>query len=61
MDVITDSMDMNLSKFWEILKDREPDLLQSMRSQRVKYNLVFEQQQEISSLIPYIAGGHVKW
>ena len=61
MDVITDSMDMDLSKFWEILKDREPGLLQSMRSQRVKYNLVFEQQQEISSLIPYIAGGHVKW
>ena len=23
LDVITDSMDMRLSKFWEIVKDRE--------------------------------------
>ena len=30
LDGITDSMDMNLSKFQEIVKDREPIVLQSM-------------------------------
>ena len=28
----TDSMDMNLSKLWEIVKDGEPGMLQSMGS-----------------------------
>ena len=32
LDGITDSMDMNLSKFQEIVKDREPIVLQSMGS-----------------------------
>ena len=32
LDSITDSMDMNLSKFQEIVKDREPIVLQSMGS-----------------------------
>ena len=35
---ITDSMDMSLSKFWEIVKVR--DMLQSMGSQRVRHDLV---------------------
>ena len=32
---ITDSIDMSLSKLWEIVKDREDWMLQSMGSQRL--------------------------
>ena len=35
LDSITDSLDMNLHKLQEIVKDREPGVLQSMGSQRV--------------------------
>ena len=42
---ITDSMDMNLSKLQETMKDREPGVLQSIGSQRVGHDLVTEQQQ----------------
>ena len=35
VDGIIDSMDMSLSKLREIVKDREVDVVQSMRSQRL--------------------------
>ena len=38
LDGITDSMDMNLSKLWKMVKDRKPGVLQSMESQKVGYN-----------------------
>ena len=36
LDGITDSMDMSLSKLWELVMDRGPGMLQSNGSQRVK-------------------------
>ena len=38
LDDITDSMDVNLSKFREIVKSRKPGALQPMGSQRVRHN-----------------------
>ena len=35
---ITNLMDMNLSKFRELVMDREPGMLQSMGSQRVGHD-----------------------
>jgi len=34
MDGITDSVDIGLSNLWEIVKDRKPGVLQSMRLHR---------------------------
>ena len=49
LDSITDSMEMNLSKFWEIVEDRGVwhaawTQRVSIRSQRVRHNLTTEQQ-----------------
>ena len=38
LDDITNSMDMTLSKLWEMLMDREAGMLQSMGSERVGHD-----------------------
>ena len=44
LDGITDSMDMSLSKLREIVKEREGCVLQFMRLQRGRHDLVTKQQ-----------------
>ena len=38
LDGITNSMDMSLSRLWELVMDRKPGVLQSMGSQRVGHD-----------------------
>ena len=47
IDSITNSMDMDLSKLQEIVKDREAWSVFVMRSQRVGHNLATEQRQQM--------------
>ena len=52
-DSITDSVDMNLSQLWEIVKDREAwgaAVHGVTKSQRVGHNLLTEQQQQYMSI-----------
>ena len=38
LDGMTNSMDMSLSKLWELVMDREVGVLQSMGLQRVRHD-----------------------
>ena len=42
LDGITDSMDISLSRLWELVMDKEAGVLQSMGSQRVRHDWVTE-------------------
>ena len=46
LDGITDSMDMNLSKLRETVKDKKSGVLQCIGSQRVGDELATKQQQQ---------------
>ena len=46
LDTITDSMDMSLSKFREMVKEGKSGMLQSIGSQRLRHHLETEQQQQ---------------
>ena len=51
LDGITDSMDISLSKLWEIVKDREAGVLQSVGSQRVGHNEQLNNNKNIPSCV----------
>ena len=38
LDGLTDTMDMSLSRLWDVVMDRDAHMLRSMGSQRVRHN-----------------------
>ena len=51
LDGITDSMDTNLSKLWETVKDREGRRAKVQGSQRVGRDFATEQQRHTASIL----------
>ena len=48
LDGITDSINLSLSKLWEMVNDGKPGVLQSTGSQRVEHDWTTAQQQQMS-------------
>ena len=52
LDGIINSVDTSLSELQEMMKDREPGMLQSMGSQRLRHDLVTQHQTEEEAGLP---------
>ena len=60
LDSITDSMDLSVSKLWE-MGTGKPGVLQSMGWKRVRHDFATEQQQCLSYPVPITALKYLQW